>query len=103
VTAPDRSPGKGGHETSAWKKESMKRIVGWFDEISAAERGVAELTGAGFASGDVEIRVEPGIGASVAVRCERARAAGAMRCLAAAGARRMAMETLAAGKPDGPA
>jgi hypothetical protein len=101
MPAPGRSIGKGGHETKAGKKESMKRIFGWFDESSAAERGVVELTGAGFASGDVEMRVEPGNGASVAVRCEGARAAGAMRCLAAAGARRVAMETLAAGEPDG--
>jgi hypothetical protein len=81
----------------------MKRIVGWFIEISAAECGIAELTGAGFPPGDVEVSIEPRNGVAVAIRCEGARAAGAMRCLAAAGARHVAMETLAAGEPDGPA
>jgi hypothetical protein len=81
----------------------MKKIVGWFEEAAAADHGLAELVGAGFAPGDVEARAEPGKGRVVVVQCEDARAAAAMRCLAAGGARRVALETLAAGETNGPA
>jgi hypothetical protein len=81
----------------------MKRIMGWFEEAGAADHGVAELTSEGFAPNALEVRAGPGDGMAVEIRCDDERAAAAMRCLAAAGARRIGMETLPAGERAEPA
>jgi hypothetical protein len=81
----------------------MKRIIGWFEEAGAADHGVAELRSEGFSLKEVEVRAEPGEGVAVEIHCDDGRAAAAMRCLAAAGARRIGMETLPAGEGAEPA
>jgi hypothetical protein len=84
-------------------EESMKKIVGWFEQSDAVDHALAELARVDLAPEEVEARVESGEGAVVVIRCDDARAAAAMHCLAAAGARRVALETLPAGERAEPA
>jgi len=81
----------------------MKRITGWFEAADGADSGIAELTREGFSAEEVEARMAPGNGVAVEIRCDDGRAAAAMRCLAAAGARRISMETLPAEEGAEPA